>query len=51
MDLELIMGTQDPGFFTGKGIKLGTALRFIRDIPEWFALQGNLRESVSRFQM
>jgi hypothetical protein len=45
MDLELIMGAQDPGFFTQKGIKLGTALRFIRDIPEWSTLQGKLRES------
>jgi hypothetical protein len=44
MDLELIMGAQDPGFFTQKGVKLGTALRFIRDIPEWSALQGNMRE-------
>ncbi|KAL4995247.1 hypothetical protein BDV10DRAFT_175212 [Aspergillus recurvatus] len=45
MDLELIMGAQDPGFFTEKGIKVGTALRFIRDIREWSTLQGNLRES------
>jgi hypothetical protein len=39
------MGAQDPGFFTKKGIKEGTALRFIRDIPEWSALQGVLRGS------
>jgi hypothetical protein len=45
MDLELIMGPQDPGFFTKKGIKEGTALRFIRDIPEWSVLQGVLRGS------
>lgn len=42
MDLELLLAAQDPGFFTEKGIKLGTALRFIRDIPEWSALQGTL---------
>ncbi|KAL5040788.1 hypothetical protein BDW71DRAFT_212774 [Aspergillus fruticulosus] len=45
MDLELMMGAQDPGFLTKKGIKEGTALRFIRDIPEWSALQGNLSGS------
>ncbi|KAL2859769.1 uncharacterized protein BJX67DRAFT_368847 [Aspergillus lucknowensis] len=42
MDLELIIGAPDPGFFTEHGIKKGTALRFIRDIPKWFALQGNV---------
>jgi hypothetical protein len=45
MDLELIMGAQNPGFFTNKGIKEGTALRFIRDIPEWSGLQGDTRGS------
>ncbi|KAL3472075.1 hypothetical protein BJX99DRAFT_236273, partial [Aspergillus californicus] len=45
MDLKLIMSARDPGFFTEKGIKVGTALRFICDIPEWSALQGDLRGS------
>ncbi|KAL2861057.1 uncharacterized protein BJX67DRAFT_367359 [Aspergillus lucknowensis] len=45
MDLELIIGAPDPGFFTKQGIKKGTALRFIHDIPKWFALQGNERPS------
>jgi hypothetical protein len=39
------MGAQNPEFFTNKGIKEGTALRFIRDIPEWSGLQGDTRVS------
>jgi hypothetical protein len=45
MDLKLIISAQNPGFFTNKGIKEGTALCSIRDIPEWSGLQGNLRAS------
>ena len=43
MDLELIIDASNPKFFTEQGIKLGTALRLIRDIPEWSATQGNAR--------
>lgn len=43
MDLELIIDASNPKFFTEQGIKMGTALRLIRDIPEWSATQGNAR--------
>lgn len=35
MDLELILEDPNPGFFTDEGIEIGTARRFIRDIPKW----------------
>ena len=44
LDLELIVEAPDAGFFTRQGIKLGTALRFLRDIHEWD------RETQSRVQ-
>jgi hypothetical protein len=47
MDLELIMDAQNPRFSTNKGIKEGTALRFIRDIPEWSDLRGTRESEIS----
>lgn len=35
MDLELILDDPNVSFFTDEGIQIGTARRFIRDIPEW----------------
>ncbi|KAH1892502.1 hypothetical protein KXV57_003847 [Aspergillus fumigatus] len=37
MDLELILEDPNPRFFTDEGIEIGTARRFIRDIPKWDA--------------
>lgn len=35
LDLELILEDQDPGFFVQRGIPIGTARPFLRDINEW----------------
>jgi hypothetical protein len=35
LDLKLILEDTDPGFFVQRGIKLGTARRFLRAINEW----------------
>ncbi|KAJ5707366.1 hypothetical protein N7488_007167 [Penicillium malachiteum] len=35
LDLELILEDPDAGFFVQRGIQIGTARRFIRDINEW----------------
>lgn len=35
LDLELILGDPNPGFFINQVIKTGTACRFVRDIHEW----------------
>lgn len=35
LDLELILEDPDPGFFVQRGIRIGTARRFLRDINEW----------------
>ncbi|KAJ5927153.1 hypothetical protein N7516_008926 [Penicillium verrucosum] len=35
LDLELILEDSDAGFFVQRGIQIGTARRFLRDINEW----------------
>ncbi|KAJ6050550.1 uncharacterized protein N7446_010659 [Penicillium canescens] len=35
LDLELILEDPDAGFFVQRGIQIGTARRFVRDINEW----------------
>jgi hypothetical protein len=35
LDLELILEDPDPSFFVQRGIQIGTARRFLRDINEW----------------
>lgn len=35
LDLELIFENPDAWFFTRQGVKLGTALRLLRDVYEW----------------
>ncbi|CAI7613187.1 unnamed protein product [Penicillium pancosmium] len=35
LDLELILDDPDAGFFVQRGIQIGTARRFLRDINEW----------------
>jgi hypothetical protein len=35
LDLELILENPEPGFFVQRGIQIGTARRFLRDINEW----------------
>ncbi|KAJ5817276.1 hypothetical protein N7447_009509 [Penicillium robsamsonii] len=35
LDLELILEDPDSGFFVERGIQIGTARRFLRDINEW----------------
>lgn len=35
LDLEQVYKDQDPGFFIGKGIKIGIARRFVEDIRRW----------------
>ncbi|KAJ5100912.1 hypothetical protein N7456_006964 [Penicillium angulare] len=35
LDLELILEDPDSGFFVQRGIQIGTARRFLRDIDEW----------------
>lgn len=35
LDLEQVYNDQDPGFFVGKGIKIGIARRFVDDIGDW----------------
>ncbi|KAJ5240563.1 uncharacterized protein N7469_002154 [Penicillium citrinum] len=35
LDLEQVYQDQDPGFFIGKGIKMGIARRFVQDIQRW----------------
>jgi hypothetical protein len=35
LNLELIHEDQDPSFFTDKGIIVGIARRFVRDISKW----------------
>ena len=35
LDLELILEDPDSGFFVQRGIRIGTARRFLRDINEW----------------
>ncbi|KAJ5367880.1 hypothetical protein N7541_001821 [Penicillium brevicompactum] len=35
LDLELILEDPDSGFFVQRGIQIGTARRFLRDIKEW----------------
>lgn len=35
LDLELILEDPEPGFFVQRGIQIGTARRFLRDINEW----------------
>ena len=35
LDLELILDDPDAGFFVQRGIRIGTARRFLRDISEW----------------
>ncbi|CAG8079297.1 unnamed protein product [Penicillium nalgiovense] len=35
LDLELILEDLDSGFFVERGIQIGTARRFLRDINEW----------------
>lgn len=35
LDLELILEDPDAGFFVQRGIRIGTARRFLRDINEW----------------
>jgi len=35
LDLELILEDPDTGFFVQRGIQIGTARRFLRDINEW----------------
>ncbi|OQD92194.1 hypothetical protein PENSOL_c044G08813 [Penicillium solitum] len=35
LDLELILDDPDAGFFVQRGIQIGTARRFLRDIKEW----------------
>ncbi|KAI3097654.1 hypothetical protein CBS147333_9296 [Penicillium roqueforti] len=35
LDLEQVYKDQDPGFFIGKGIKMGIARRFVEDIRRW----------------
>ncbi|OQD95750.1 hypothetical protein PENSOL_c019G02971 [Penicillium solitum] len=37
LDLEMILGEPDSGFFVQRGIRIGTARRFLRDINEWAA--------------
>lgn len=41
LDLELILEDPDSGFFVQRGIKLGTARRFLRDINEWAFVTGS----------
>ncbi|CAI7564294.1 unnamed protein product [Penicillium pancosmium] len=35
LDLEVIFEDPDAGFFVQRGIQIGTARRFLRDISEW----------------
>jgi hypothetical protein len=35
LDLELILEDPDAGFFVQRGVQIGTARRFLRDINEW----------------
>jgi hypothetical protein len=35
LDLQLIFEGPDSGFFVQRGIRIGTARRFLRDINEW----------------
>ena len=35
LDLELILEDPDSGFFVQRGIQIGTARRFLRDINQW----------------
>jgi hypothetical protein len=39
LDLEQLYNDQDPDFFISRGIKLGVARRFIRDIEYWIQQQ------------
>jgi hypothetical protein len=39
LDLQQLYDDQDPDFFISRGIKLGVAPRFIRDIPYWVQQQ------------
>jgi hypothetical protein len=39
LDLEQLYNDQDPDFFISRGIKLGVARRFIRDIEYWVQQQ------------
>ncbi|KAK7937487.1 uncharacterized protein PG986_014355 [Apiospora aurea] len=38
LDLELVYEAQDATLYEQKGIKMGAARRFVRDIPEWARL-------------
>lgn len=38
LDLELILEDLDSNFFVQRGIQIGTARRFLRDINEWATL-------------
>lgn len=43
LDLELILDDPDAGFFVQRGIQIGTARRFLRDINEWvMAMRRNI---------
>lgn len=46
LDLVLIYEAQNPSFFIEKGIKPGSAQRFVRDIPEWARMHG-IRDDIS----
>jgi hypothetical protein len=44
LDLELILEDPDSGFFVQRGIQIGTARRFLRDINEWATMmKSNMR--------
>lgn len=44
LDLELILEDPDTGFFVQRGIQIGTAHRFLRDINEWaLVMKSNMR--------
>ena len=48
LDLEQVYKDQDPGFFIGKGIKMGIARRFIEDIRGWVE---NVKKAVQIYEI
>ncbi|KAJ5155649.1 hypothetical protein N7492_008452 [Penicillium capsulatum] len=48
LDLELILDDPDAGFFIQRGIQIGTARRFIRDISEWVTA---MRQNITHEQI
>jgi hypothetical protein len=48
LDLQQLHNDQDPDFFISRGIKIGGARRFIRDIEYWVQQQGAATGRITR---